>query len=69
MSMLQQEQILLSRACAERATGIALPFDVQVLTSDSGTLTVALSAAGARIEADDINMLTRGFFMLSRAVT
>lgn len=66
--MLQQEQILLSRACAERATGIALPFDVQVLTSDSGTLTVALSAAGARIEADDINMLTRGFFMLSRAV-
>ena len=65
---LQQEQILLSRSCVERATGIVLPFAVQVQPAASDVLTVTLGADGARIETNDINSLARGFFLLTRAV-
>ncbi len=55
-----------ARARVQRVTGLALPFDIQVLRGDG--LRVALDHGCAQIVAEDENALARGFFRLARCV-
>ncbi len=65
--MFTREQIDLARSCAQRVTGIALPWAVDIGETENG-LQVCFGEGSASIRADGINSLTRGFFLLSRAV-
>ena len=66
--MLQHAQIELARQRVEALTGIALPWPVSITESSDGTLAVTLKDGQAAICADGVNSLTRGFFLLTRAV-
>ena len=61
-------QISRIRSCVERATGIPLPWNIEVSLSKNDVLTVVLREGTAQIEAPDVNALARGFFLLARAV-
>lgn len=64
--MLDHKQIRFAQSRAEAVTGIKLPWTVRVLSGEG--LTVDYQEQGATICANDINSLTRGFFILCRAV-
>ena len=66
--MFTKEQINLARGAAARVTGINLPFDIAVTHCDAPGLCVKWAGNQAEISADQINSLTRGYFLLSRAV-
>ena len=63
--MFTEAQIQHARACCERVTGISLPRSVRVIYGEG--LTVKNAGPDSVIQASDINSLTRGFFILSRA--
>ena len=65
--MYTSEQITFVKARVEAATGIELPFDITVATNTNGVC-IRLSGNHAEVDADGINSLARGFFMLARAV-
>ncbi len=65
--MYTTEQIAFVKTRVEAATGIQLPFDISVATYTNGVC-IRLNGNHAEIDADGINSLARGFFVLSRAV-
>ena len=66
--MMTNEQILFAKERVQSVTGITLPWPVEVEQQDGRQLTVTLGRDGAKIAAGAVNDLTRGFFLLSRAV-
>lgn len=64
--MFTPELIDTARARVACVTGISLPFPVDVSRGEG--LSVTLRDGAARIEADGVNSLSRGFFLLSRCV-
>lgn len=66
--MMTNEQILFAKERVQSVTGITLPWTVEVEQQDGRQLTVTLGRDGAKIAAGAVNDLTRGFFLLSRAV-
>ncbi|MBQ9196207.1 MAG: family 20 glycosylhydrolase [Clostridia bacterium] len=65
--MFTQQQISLITQRVRSVTGIDLPWRVAVSSRKNG-LRVVFDRASAAIEADGVNSLARGFFLLSRAV-
>ena len=65
--ILTAEQIASAKACAQRVTGVTLPWEVTVIPQAGEGVSVTLGGGAAQIAAGSINDLTRGFFMLSRA--
>ena len=66
--MLTKEQIQFAKERVQAVTGIELPWPVDVVEAQAQTLCVTIEEVRAVIAAGEINDLTRGFFLLSRAV-
>ena len=66
--MLSKEQILFAKERVQAVTGIALPWPVEVVENAENGVRVSVKAGCAQIAANAVNDLTRGFFLLSRAV-
>ena len=64
--MFANESIVRIRACAQRVTGIILPYNVEVKRGEG--LSVSLQNGCAKICAQDENALARGFFLLCRCM-
>ncbi len=66
--MLTQEQIHFARERVEAVVGFALPWMIEVRANNGDGVRVTLNAGRAQVYANEINALTRGLFLLSRAV-
>ncbi len=64
--MFAQETADRIRARVQSATGVALPYEILVTVGEG--LSVELENGCARIAAQDVNALARGYFLLSRCV-
>ena len=64
--MFANETVARVRARVSGVTGITLPYEVHV--SEGEGLVLSLENGCARIAAQDVNVLARGFFLLSRCV-
>lgn len=64
--MFSSQAIEQARSRVQRVTGVCLPFPVEAVSGEG--LTVTLTENRAKIEAEDIGALARGFFLLSRCV-
>ena len=66
--MLTREEIIRAKDCVFRVTGVTFPWEVTVVPQEGEGVTVTLGENSAQIAANSVNDLTRGYFMLSRAV-
>ena len=66
--MFSKEQIQMAKERVQAVTGIVLPWPVDVVENAQEGICVSIREGSAQIAANGMNDLTRGFFMLSRAV-